>query len=49
MTSAGVRRAQETSSAMEEAPAWMKGRGIRPSGWVDVEGLILVKSDFVRS
>jgi hypothetical protein len=41
--------AQETSSAMEEALAWMMGRGIRPSGWEEVEGLSLVKRDFVRS
>ena len=41
--------AQETSSAMEDALAWMTGRGMRPSGCVDVEGLIFVKKDFVRS
>jgi hypothetical protein len=49
MTSAGVRMAQETSSAMEEAVAWMRGVGMRPSGWVEVVGLRRVKRDFVRS
>lgn len=32
MTSAGVRMAQETSSAREEAVACMKGVGMRPLG-----------------
>jgi hypothetical protein len=49
MTSAGVRMAQETSSAREEAVAWMRGVGMRPSGWVEVVGLRRVKRDFVRS
>jgi hypothetical protein len=48
MTSAGVRMAQETSSAREEALAWTRGRGRIPIG---EEGVVLrrVKRDFVRS
>lgn len=48
ITSAGVRIAQETSSASEEAAAWMTGTGRMPSGR---EGVVLrlVKRDFVRS
>ena len=38
MTSAGVRMAQETSSAREEAAAWITGVGRRPVGW---EGPVL--------
>ena len=49
MTSAGVKIAQETSSAMEDAPAWRIGVGIRPFGEEDVLGLTLVKRIFVRS
>jgi len=48
MTSAGVRMAQETSSARDEAAAWMTGVGRRPLGCEDVE-LRSVKRDFVRS
>lgn len=48
MTSAGVRMAQDTSSAREEAAACMTGVGSKPLGCDDVE-LRLVKSDFVRS
>lgn len=48
MTSAGVRMAQETSSAREEAAAWMAGVGRRPFG---CEGVVLrvEKRDLVRS
>ncbi len=48
ITSAGVRMAQETSSAREDAAAWMRGVGRRPEGW---EAVVLrdVKRDFVRS
>lgn len=49
MTSAGVRMAQETSSAMEEAAAWRTGVGMRPLGCAVVEGLMWVKRAFVRS
>ena len=38
MTSAGVRMAQETSSASEGAAAWITGMGRRPLGW---EGVVL--------
>ena len=48
ITSAGVRMAQDTSSAREEAAAWMTGVGSRPLGCAEVE-LRLVKRDFVRS
>lgn len=48
MTSAGVRIAQDTSSASDEAAAWMTGVGSRPFGCEDDE-LRLVKRDFVRS
>jgi hypothetical protein len=48
MTSAGVRMAQDTNSAREEAAAWMTGVGRRPLGCEDVE-LSVVKSDLVRS
>lgn len=48
MTSAGVRMAQETSSAREEAAAWMTGVGRRPWGCEEVE-LRLWKRDLVRS
>jgi hypothetical protein len=46
ITSAGVRMAQETSSAREDALAWMKGVGMRPSGRAEVEGLTRVRSAF---
>lgn len=50
ITSAGVRMAQETSSAVDEAAAWSKGTGIRPLGCeVLLVGLRWVKRDFVRS
>lgn len=49
ITSAGVRMAQDTSSAIEEAPAWRTGVGMRPFGCVDVVGLMRVKKAFVRS
>lgn len=48
MTSAGVRMAQDTSSAREEAAAWITGVGRRPLGCEDVE-FSLVNRDFVRS
>lgn len=48
ITSAGVRMAQETSSAREEAEAWIKGVGRRPLG-EEVVVFRRVKSDFVRS
>ena len=48
MTSAGVRMAQETSSAREEAAAWITGVGRRPLGREDVvlrsEKRVLVRS-----
>jgi hypothetical protein len=48
MTSAGVRMAQETSSAREEAAAWITGMGRRPLGREDVvlrsEKRVLVRS-----
>ena len=40
MTSAGVRMAQDTNSAMDEAAAWITGVGIKPSGRADVVGLM---------
>lgn len=48
MTSAGVRMAQDTSSAREEAVAWIMGVGRRPSGWVVVV-LRSVRRDLLRS
>jgi len=47
MTSAGVRMAQETSSAKEEAEAWTKAMGRMASFLVLV--FRRVKSDFVCS
>ena len=38
ITSAGVRMAQETNSAREEAAAWITGVGRMPLGW---EGVVL--------
>ena len=49
ITSAGVRMAQDTSSASEDALAWITGVGTRPLGWVVVDGLTRVRSAFVRS
>lgn len=49
ITSAGVRMAHETSSAMEDAPACRSGVGMRPFGCEEVVGLRLVKRAFVRS
>lgn len=49
ITSAGVRMAHETSSAVEEAAAWRKGSGIRPSGEEVEDGLMDTRADFVRS
>lgn len=49
ITSAGVRIAQETSSAREDAAACRRGVGMRPFGWAGVEGLMRVKNAFVRS
>lgn len=48
MTSAGVRMAHETSSAREEAAAWITGVGRRPLGWEEVV-LRREKRDLVRS
>lgn len=48
ITSAGVRMAQDTSSASEEAAAWITGVGSKPLGCEDVE-FSSVKRDFVRS
>lgn len=48
ITSAGVRMAQDTSSAREEALAWTKAMGRTPLGDEDVV-LRRVKRDFVRS
>lgn len=48
MTSAGVRMAQETSSAREEALAWTRAMGRTPFG-EEVVVLRRVKRDFVRS
>ena len=49
MTSAGVRMAQETSSATEDAVAYIRGVGISPFGGLDVCGLSRDRSAFVRS
>ena len=48
MTSAGVRMAQETSSASDDAPAWTTAIGKTPLG-DKVVVLRRVKSVFVRS
>ena len=48
MTSAGVSMAHETSSAREDAAAWMTGVGSKPLGCEDV-WLRDVKADLVRS
>jgi hypothetical protein len=48
ITSAGVRMAQETSSAREEAEAWMTARGRMPWG-EEVVVFHDVKRVFVRS
>jgi hypothetical protein len=48
MTSAGVRMAQDTSSAREEADAWTTAMGSMPLG-EEVVVLSRVKRDFVRS
>jgi hypothetical protein len=48
MTSAGVRMAQETSSAREDAPAWTTAMGKTPLGDEEVV-LRRVKRVFVRS
>lgn len=48
ITSAGVRMAHETSSAREEAEAWIKGVGRTPPGEEEVV-FRRVKRDFVRS
>ena len=48
MTSAGVRMAQDTSSAREEAEAWITAMGRIPWGEEDVV-FRRVKRDFVRS
>lgn len=48
MTSAGVRMAQDTSSAREEAEAWTNAMGKMPLGEVE-EVFQRVKRDFVCS
>lgn len=48
ITSAGVRMAQETSSAREEADAWITAMGRTPWGELVVV-LRRVKRDFARS
>ena len=48
ITSAGVRMAQETSSASDEAAAWMRGVGTTPDGELAVR-LREWRSDLVRS
>lgn len=49
MTSAGVKMAHDTSSAMEDAAAWITGEGTMPLGCFAVDGLIPVRKDFVPS
>lgn len=49
ITSAGVRMAHDTNSAMDDAPAWRMGVGIRPVGEDAVLGFKRAKRDFVRS
>jgi len=48
ITSAGVRMAQDTNSAREEAEAWTRAMGRTPSGEADVV-FQRVKRDFVCS
>jgi hypothetical protein len=49
MTSAGVRMAQETSSAIEDAAEWMIGWGSRGEEEPERVGLYFVKVDFTPS
>lgn len=49
ITSAGVRMAQDTSSAREEAVAWIMGWGIRPVGLLGEVGLRRERRDLVYS